>query len=65
MEEGTLKAPIYTCETRSPDAGPHDFGQFLPVFASQLTPDAPSGTYGGRCFDEIDLELKVVNQTQF
>jgi len=68
MLEGTFNygvEPIYTCSDRAPDANATDLGEFLPVFAADLTPASPSGTWKGRCFDEIEMKYVPVNSTQF
>jgi hypothetical protein len=59
--------PIYSCTQREAvEQNPgKEFGDFLPVFAADLTPANPKGTFKGTCFDEIDLEYVAVNATAF
>jgi len=64
----TLKnEPIYTCAQREAvEENPgKEFGDFLPVFAADLTPANPKGTFKGTCFGEIDMEYVPVNGTAF
>lgn len=57
--------PIYTCANRAPgEQNPgQEFGDFLPVFAADLTSANPKGNWAGTCFDSIDLEYIPVNAT--
>ena len=37
--------PTATCADRTPDQGPNGFGEFMPVFAAQVSESSPTATY--------------------
>ena len=58
--------PIYTCSNREPGVDGSSFGQFIPVYVSDLTPTANTYTYtASKCFEKIDFTFEPVSQTQF
>jgi hypothetical protein len=54
-----------TCENRSPESSPSDFGMLLPAFAAQVDAKTPTATYEGRCFEEITFEYEAIDETSF
>ena len=64
MEQNAPK-PKYTCDNREPDGTPSSAGAFLPVFSADISEANPTGTYSGKCFEEISFEYQKVSDTQF
>ena len=64
MEQNAPK-PKYTCDNREPDGTPSSAGSFLPVFSADISEANPTGTYSGKCFEEISFEYQKVSDTQF
>ena len=55
--------PIYTCDEREP-AGSKSW-LFMPVLAAAVSEANPTGTYSGKCFDEISFEFEKTSDTTF
>ena len=59
--------PIYTCDDREPGAGDDKSaaGLFFPVFAAEVSRANPTGTFAGKCFEEITFAFEQTSETTF
>jgi len=66
MKVSNQDEPIYTFSNRDPDGNPGSFGEFLPVFVSDLTATNSTYTYTiSKCFETVDFTFESVDETTF
>lgn len=58
--------PIYTCSNRDPSGNPKSFGEFLPVYVTDLTETDSTYSYTvSKCFETIDFVFEYVDNLTF